>query len=213
MYANSWRSSPPGSRSRRTSGDSSGLWCCGRWRIGLAAARAAGAEVVGPVEGLAAHGRAGVGRVDHFAGADDDADVAYVPCVAAEENEVAWRERLARLQVWAGVVLLLGNARQRDPGRLVGGLDEAGAVEAAGSLAAPHVRGADLGEREADRDRRRRRGYAGGAGAKRGRVGRRPAQHLVDVGLGVVVGEERAGNVGGGAGGAQKIWGREEGGG
>src|ERR671936_1753040 len=131
MYANSWRSSPPGSRSRRTSGDSSGFWCWGRWRIGLAAARTAGAQVVGPVERLAAHGRTGVGGVDHLAGADDDADVADVLCVAAEEDEVARRERRARLQVWAGVVLLLGDTRQGDPGRLVGGLDEAGAIEPA----------------------------------------------------------------------------------
>src|SRR5919201_2360903 len=105
MYANSWRSSPPGSRSRRTSGDSSGFWCWGRWRIGLAAARSAGAEVVGPVERLAAHGRAGVGRVDHLARADDDADVADVPGVAAEEDEVARSECLARLQARPGVVL------------------------------------------------------------------------------------------------------------
>jgi hypothetical protein len=120
------------------------------------------------------------------------------------------RERLARLQVRAGVVLLLGNARQRDPGRLVGGLHEAGTIEAARSLAAPQVRAADLGKREADRDRRRRCRCAGSVGAELGRVGRRPAQHRVDVSLRVVVGEDRAADVGGCAGRFQVVGGRED---
>lgn len=51
------------------------------------------------------------------------------------------------------VVLLLRGAGEVDPGDVVGGLHELAAVEAdAGGLAAPDVRGADLGESPVDGD-------------------------------------------------------------
>src|SRR5439155_12975489 len=144
-----------------------------QWRVGVArplahsltAARAGGAEVVGPVERLAPYEGAAVRRVDHLARADDDADVRDMVGVAAEEDEVARQYGFAGLQARTRVVLLLGDARQRDPGGLIGGLDEAGAVEAARPLAAPEVGGADLGERKLDRPRRRRGRRSGCTGA------------------------------------------------
>ena len=99
--------------------------------------------------------------------------------VGAEEDEVAGLERLAGRDGRAGVVLVLGGARELDAGGLVGGLDEAGAVEAAGAVAAPAVGGAELGERVADRGAGRRRSVAAAAaapsaGASAGSGRRRP---------------------------------------
>ena len=116
-----------------------------------------GREWLGPYVG------ARVWRVHHdrlaTLGPYVDADVAHVLGATAEEDEVARFERRAWLQLRPGVVLVLGDPGQRDPGSSVGGLGEPRAVEAdAGGLAAPDVWSADLGERPVDGD------PAGGAG-------------------------------------------------
>jgi hypothetical protein len=65
---------------------------------------------------LGADGGAGVGCVDHFGGADDDADVVDVLFVGAEEDEIAGLERLVGGDVWAGVELFLGGSGSADDG-------------------------------------------------------------------------------------------------
>jgi len=92
----------------------------------------------------------GVWGVDHFGLADDDA-VGDVVGVGAEEDEVAGLEWLAGRDGRAGVVLLLRGAGELDSGCGVGGLGEAGAVEASWFRSAALVEGADLSERIADR--------------------------------------------------------------
>ena len=72
--------------------------------------------------------------------------------VAAEEEEIARLQRLARRDGRTGVVLLLRGARELNARCLVGGLGEAGAVEAARPVAAPLVGSTDLGLRVGDRD-------------------------------------------------------------
>ena len=85
--------------------------------------------------------------------ADVDPDVRHVSGTAPEEDEVAGLKRRVRRYGRPRVVLLLRGAGEVDPGDVVGGLHELSAVEAdAGGLAAPDVRGADLGESPVDGD-------------------------------------------------------------
>ena len=88
-----------------------------------------------------------MGGVDHLAVADVYADMGDVDGSTAEEDEVAGFERVVGSELGGGVVLVLGDPGQGDPGDPVSGLDQARAVEAdAGRLAAPYVRSTDLGE-------------------------------------------------------------------
>jgi hypothetical protein len=81
---------------------------------------------------------------------------------AAEEHQILRFERCACWELGSGVELVLGHSGQGDPRHLVGGLDEAGAVEAdPRGLAAPDIRRADLGEGPVDGDPT---GCAGGNG-------------------------------------------------
>ena len=85
--------------------------------------------------------------------ADVDAYVLDGRGTLSEEDKVAGLERLAGRDLRPRVVLLLRGAGEVDPGDVVGGLHELAAVEAdAGGLAAPDVRGADLGESPVDGD-------------------------------------------------------------
>ncbi len=105
------------------------------------------------------------------------------------------------------VELCLGHPGEGDSGRPVGGLDQPRAVPAAVAGAAPQVRRAELASGEAD-----------GRGRRCGQVrvrAERPGEDedLLDVGGRVVVGEERTGQAGGGAGavGAQEAGRRVDG--
>ena len=137
-------------------------------------------------DGLDSDVGTGVGRVDHLAVADVDADVGHVGGALAEEDEVAGLEGVAGSELGGGVVLVLGDAGQADAGDLVGGLDESAAVEAdAGRLAAPYIWSADLGECPVDGDP--------SGGARRDGLGLRlvvglgEVEDLGDVALAVVV--------------------------
>src|SRR5581483_12104157 len=108
-----------------------------------------------------------------------------------------------------GVVLGLRDTRQRDARSCIGGLDEAGAVETARSLASPQIRSAELRERVGDRRLRRRaradgaaaggRGVAGCGAAVLVRIQAGPGEHLPHVRLGVVVRVDASGDVAGAA--------------
>ena len=74
----------------------------------------------------------GVGGVDHDAGGDDEADVVDAVGAATEEDEVARFDGRAGRQDGTGVVLVLGDAGQGDPGDFVGGLDKAGSCWGSG---------------------------------------------------------------------------------
>ena len=106
--------------------------------------------------GLHPHVGAGVRSIDHLAVADVDADVGHVAGASSEEQQIAGPQRVVGQEPCGGVVLVLSNPGQGDAGNLVGSLDEPGAVEANTlGLAAPYIRGADLGERPVDGDPRR----------------------------------------------------------
>ena len=77
----------------------------------------------------------------------EDADVLDVGRVGAEEDEVAGLQRLPGGTGGPASYCCLRGARQLDARACVGGLDEAGAVEAAGPVAAPLVGSAELRER------------------------------------------------------------------
>ena len=120
--------------------------------------------------------------------------------VGAEEDEVAGLQRLARRDGRTGVVLLLRGARQLDARGLVGGLDEAGAVEAAGPVAAPAGRGCRSGPARSDRDGGGRRLHraaadAGPSGSLNCRS-RPSARTSWTYAVGVVVGVDGAGAMG-----------------
>src|SRR6266540_4811410 len=82
------------------------LWLCGK------DAGPGGTQVGPPRVGLDADQRAGVGRVNHPAGADHDPDVGDVSRPSAEEHQIARDQWEAPGKVGAGVVLGLGGAGQ-----------------------------------------------------------------------------------------------------
>ena len=88
--------------------------------------------------------------VDHLGLADHDPHVGDVARAGSEEDEIARLELLTVRYERPGVELFLRGSRQLDAGGGVGGLDEAGAVEAAGTVAAPEVGRAELSERVGD---------------------------------------------------------------
>src|SRR5436190_15468964 len=101
------------------------------------------------------HARAGVRRVDEAAAPDVHPDVAE----PAEEHEVAGLQRPA-LDPPAEVEVRVGAVRQLDAELPVDIANEPGAVEAAGTAAAPAIRDADEapgigGRTDADRELRR----------------------------------------------------------
>ncbi len=85
--------------------------------------------------------------MDHLAVAHVHRDMARVGAVG---DEVAGL-RLGERHLPSGVALFLGGARQTDARLPVRPLHEAGTVESAGPVGAPHVGAAECGERAAAR--------------------------------------------------------------
>ena len=134
-------------------------------------------------------------RIDHDGlatlDADVDPDVGDLCRTLTEEHKVARLKRRSRRHQRPRVVLVLGDPGQGDAGGPVGGLDEAGAVEAvAGGLTAADLRRADLGERPVERH------APGGAGSHGPglalAVGVGEGEDLIDVPGRVVVLEHRS---------------------
>src|SRR4029453_17453463 len=176
----------------------------GRVRRGLGGGGADGADEVAAQERGDADVGAGVGGVDHVAGADVDADVVdggRVGGVVGVEDQVA-RDHVGDVPDPGAVLpLLAGGAGQGDAALLVGAQHQPRAVvetELAGG--APLVGLAELAVGELDGRGGHPLGGGAGGQALAGGVGRGDGQDLGHVPVGVVVGEDRPGHVGAPAG-------------
>ncbi len=109
--------------------------------------------------------------------------------VAVEEDQVA-RLEVGAGDAGAGVPLGLGDARQLDPGRAVGGAGEAGAVVAGRAGGAPDVRLAELGVGELDHGGGPSGDGAGEGGPLGGGAGGAGGGGLLGVDLGPVGGAQ-----------------------